>query len=103
MLHRRNGRMAPLPAAARFSGKVRFRPEADIRGSSTRFDIYGRYVVEVVREGSQWKVFSIGEGKRVLASNIVIPPNVPEQALATYLDDLLHELATPGRTIRAVE
>jgi hypothetical protein len=68
-----------------------------------RFDIYGRYEIEVARDGATWKAFSVGEGKRVPLDDILIPPDVREDELQTYLDDLLHELATPGRTIRRVD
>jgi hypothetical protein len=54
------------------------------------------------RDGSTWKAFSVGEGKRVPLDDVVIPANAKEEELQTYLDDLFHELATPGRTIRRV-
>lgn len=67
-----------------------------------RFDIYGRYELEVLCEGNRWKVFSVGAGKRELLNDVVIPNEIGPQEIATYLDALFHELATPGRTIRRV-
>ena len=47
-------------------------------------------------------VFSVTEGKRAPLDHVLIPPHVKEEELSTYLDDLFHELARPGRTIRRV-
>ena len=66
-----------------------------------RFDIFGRYEIEVARDAATWKAFRVGEGKRV-PLNLAIPPNLKEDEVQTYLDDLFHELATPGRRIRRV-
>jgi hypothetical protein len=46
-----------------------------------RFDIYGRYELEVLREGNQWKVFSVGAGKRELLNDVVIPNDVEQQEI----------------------
>lgn len=67
-----------------------------------RFDIYGKQQLEVVRDGGAWKVYGVGDGKRVLLSDVVIPAEVEESEISTYLDDLFHELARPGQTIRRV-
>jgi hypothetical protein len=66
------------------------------------FDIYGHYEVDVIRDGAKWKVFNLGEGKRILLSDLIIPSEVQEHEIATYLDDLFHELAKPGQKIRRV-
>jgi hypothetical protein len=67
-----------------------------------RFNIYGHYDLDVIRDGTQWKVFELGEGKRALLHDVVIPSEVGEHEVATYLDDLFHELAKPGQSIRRV-
>ena len=67
-----------------------------------RFDIYGRLELDVVREGGKWKVFNVASGKRVPA-NVVIPIEVQEHEIATYLDDLFHEGAKPGESVRRVD
>lgn len=66
-----------------------------------RFDIFGRFEIELTRDGATWKALSVGEGKRK-PLNLPIPPDLKEDELQTYLDDLFHEFATPGRTIRRV-
>lgn len=67
-----------------------------------RFDIYGRYQLEVIREGDSWKIYSLGVGTRAPVHSLVIPPEAQPHELEIWLDDLLHELAEPGRTIRRV-
>ena len=67
-----------------------------------RFDIYGRHELHVVREDSKWKVFTVDSGKRV-PLNVVIPLEVQEHEIATYLDDLFHEGAKPGDIVRRID
>ena len=67
-----------------------------------RFDIYGRHELDVVREDGKWKVFNVASGKRVPVS-VVIPIEVQEHEIATYLDDLFHEGARPGESVRRVD
>ncbi len=68
-----------------------------------RFDIYGRFSVEVVREGDTWTVYRLGDGKRRREHELVVPPSLAADEIATYLDDLLHELAQPGCGIRRLD
>jgi hypothetical protein len=67
-----------------------------------RFDIYGRFQLEVVREGTAWAVYRLAPGKRIAAADLIIPPDVQPNEVATYLDDLFHESAVPGKSIRLV-
>jgi len=69
---------------------------------TVRFWIYGNYELDVVREGDKWRVFNLNVGKRVPLTDVVIPTEVQENEIATYLDDLFHELAKPGQAIRRV-
>lgn len=73
------------------------------KGRDMRFDVYGRFQLDVLRRGSAWVVYQPGHGKRRLMPEIVIPPTVESSAIAGYLDDLLHELALPGKTIRRLD
>jgi len=53
-------------------------------------------MLEIIRKENRWKTFYIGmDGKKRLASDIVIPPDLTEEELIDYLDDLCHEWATP--------
>lgn len=68
-----------------------------------RFDVYGRFLIDVVREGDRLVVLELGaEGKRRLRPDIVLDPGLDDAAIARALDDLLHELGGPGRSIREV-
>lgn len=60
-----------------------------------RLNVFGREL-EVVRNDGQWSAFYLGnEGKKRLASDIVIPAEIDESELLTYLADVCHEWATP--------
>ena len=61
---------------------------------SLRFDVFGRDVVIVAKDGG-WQAFYVGsEGKRRPARDISIPSSVGESEMLQYLDDLCHEWAT---------
>jgi hypothetical protein len=62
-----------------------------------RFDVFGRYEIDVERRGDRWLVYLRGEGKRREHPTLVIPSEIPEDGLAGYLEDVLHEEGTPGR------
>jgi hypothetical protein len=67
------------------------------------FDVYGRYRVHAERHGEVWLVLRVApDGKRGLLG-VEVPPELPESALAEFLDDLLHEDSGPGEAIRLVE
>jgi hypothetical protein len=73
-----------------------------VRGASLRFDIYGRYQLEVIREGDAWNIYRLGVGTRAPVHSLPIPPEAQPHEIEIWLVDLLHELAEPGRTIRRV-
>lgn len=58
-----------------------------------RLDVFGRELI-VERRGDAWEVFHPGEGKRRVAHDVSIPPELPEDRVAEFLADLLHEFAT---------
>lgn len=68
-----------------------------------RFDIYGRYQLEVVRQDNTWTIYRTGDGKRRQERGLVIPSSIAAADVSMYLDDLLHELAYPGATIRRLD
>ena len=68
-----------------------------------RFDVYGRYQLQIERHENRWLVYVLGDGKRREHPNIFIPPDTAENALTAYLEDLLHEEGAPGRMIRRIE
>ena len=59
-----------------------------------RFDVFGTPVEVLAREG-QWLVFYLGsEGKKRLATDIIIPPQITESQVRGYLADIRHEYAS---------
>ncbi len=57
---------------------------------------YGRKI-EIVKMENRWKVFYLGnEGKKRTAHDILIPSGLKEDELKNYIEDLLHEWATPS-------
>ncbi len=67
-----------------------------------RFDVYGRFRVDIERRDGAWVVYRVGAGTRAPMPDLVVPADVAADKLEDYLNDLLHELATPGREIRRV-
>ena len=58
------------------------------------FDVFGRRVL-VSRKNGRWTAFYSGaEGKRRIATDIIIPASTAEADLEQYLADLCHEWAT---------
>jgi hypothetical protein len=68
-----------------------------------RFNVYNRFKLDVVREGEQWVAYRLELGKRIKVKEFAIPPSLREADIATFLDDIYHELATPGQTVQLEE
>ena len=64
-----------------------------------KFDVYGRFQVEVLREKGRWVVYRLGSGRRT-RFDVMIPASVAASEVGTYLDDLLHELSGPNQRVR---
>ena len=62
--------------------------------------MYGRFKVDVVREGNHWTVYRLEPGKRIKMGDFAIPSSLREEELGTFLDDIYHELAKPGQTVQ---
>lgn len=64
-----------------------------------RFDIFGRYVLDVRRDGGRWIAYRVGEGTR-RPVNLHVPSDLEDAQLDRYLEDLLHESGRPGTSLR---
>jgi hypothetical protein len=64
-----------------------------------KFDIYGRFQVDVRRENDSWEVYRLEPGKRARMEEIVIPSALEADEIIVYLDDIFHELAGFGQSI----
>jgi len=65
-----------------------------------KFDVYGRFQLEAAREGNMWVAYRLVPGKRIRADDLIIPSEIQPNVIATYLDDLFHEGAAPGTSVR---
>jgi hypothetical protein len=57
-----------------------------------RFDVYGRFQLELVRENRTWRAYRIGSGTRAPMTDIAFPDTLDQRDIAGYLDDMFHEL-----------
>ena len=67
-----------------------------------KFNIYGRFQVDVRRENDAWAVYRAELGKRTLLNDVIIPSNLAVHDLATYLDDVFHEFARLGENVESM-
>ena len=67
-----------------------------------KFDIYGRFQLEVLRENNAWVVYRLGFGTRSRTNDVVLPAELEPGELATFLDDLFHELDRENQGVREV-
>lgn len=67
-----------------------------------RYDVYGRFRIEVRREGDRWVAYRLGEGVRRLDPDVQLPPETSAEEVRRALEDVFHEFASPGRTIEEI-
>ncbi len=68
-----------------------------------KFSIYGHFDLEIIRQNDRWLAFRLGEGVKRPEPDVVIPPDIDETELLSFLDDIFHELATSGTLIRQLD
>lgn len=68
-----------------------------------KFNIYARFQVEVRRDGDRWDVFRLEQGRRARMHDVVIPTELEPDEIATWLDDIFHELAGPGQRVELLD
>lgn len=64
-----------------------------------RFDIYGRFQLEVRRDNDTWEVYRHELGKRARVVDVVIPSTLAAEEIAIWLDDIYHEFSGPGQRV----
>jgi hypothetical protein len=67
-----------------------------------KFDIYGRFQVDVRRVNDSWEVYRLEPGKRAKMEELVIPPTLGANEIIVYLDDIFHELAGFGQSVEPI-
>ena len=65
-----------------------------------KFDTYGKFQLDVVREASTWVAYRLESGKRIVLRDFSIPDFLDESELTIYLDDIYHEMGGPGERVR---
>jgi hypothetical protein len=68
-----------------------------------RFNIYGRFQVEVRRENDAWIAYRAENGKRARLHDVVLPSDLEAHDIAIYLDDIFHEYAGIGQTVELIQ
>lgn len=68
-----------------------------------KVDVYGKFQLEVAREGQRWVAYRLSPGKRSEWNELVIPPGLEAAEICEYLDDLFHEGARPGQRVRQLD
>jgi len=67
-----------------------------------KFNIYGRFQLDVRRENDGWEVYRLEPGKRAKMGDVVVPAILEAEEIATYLDDIFHELAGLGQRVELI-
>jgi hypothetical protein len=68
-----------------------------------KFNIYDRFVVEIIRKEKRWVAFRVGEGVKVPESNLIVPQDLEASELITFVEDMYHEFARPGKSIEILD
>ncbi len=68
-----------------------------------KFDVYGRFFIEVTRESGRWIAHRIDQGRRSKMHELAIPGEAQADDIPRWLEDLLHEYALPNRTVTRIE
>jgi hypothetical protein len=59
-----------------------------------RLNAYGK-LLEIIRENESWVIYEVGEGKKSRSNDIYIPSDYNKEQVVRFLEDMLHERATP--------
>ena len=63
-----------------------------------KFDVFGKKM-SVSRKDGQWLLFNESvTGLKARVYDVVIPSELQEDEIATYLDDIYHEYSSEGHT-----
>lgn len=67
-----------------------------------RFDIYGRFQLEVRWENDAWEVYRHELGKRARVTDVVVPSTLADDEIAIWFDDIYHEFSGPGQRVERI-
>ena len=64
-------------------------------GKAIEFDVFGKRIL-ALRNNGAWELFETGnEGRSRRYGGTIVPPDLSENELLTFLDDFFHAYATP--------
>jgi hypothetical protein len=52
--------------------------------------------LEILKEDGEWVIYHLGKGKKSRSNDLLIPSEFNEAEVILYLEDMLHEVATPA-------
>ena len=58
--------------------------------------------MDLERVEDRWIAYRVGDGKRRPLPELLVPGEIEPDGLPRYLDDLYHEMSSPGRSIRQI-
>ena len=70
--------------------------------ATLRFDVYGQFFMDLVRESGWWKAYRVGADGKRMDTGILISGDTPKDALADRLDVYFHESSSPGARVQLV-
>ena len=68
-----------------------------------KFNMYGRFQIEVRRKNEAWRVYRAESGKRTELNDFVIPSCLEVSEIAIYLDDIFYEIAGLGECVELMQ
>ena len=71
-------------------------------GGLMKFNIYDRFVLEIQQIDGGWAAWRLGEGRK-RPEDLIIPPGFDPAGLITFLDDIYHEYARPGKVVTMLD
>ena len=72
---------------------------AEVGHQNMKFDIYGKFQLQIEWKNGKWQVYKIGNGLRMPVHDLIIPSEVSSKDLPAFLDDVFHEYASPGAKV----
>ncbi len=68
-----------------------------------KFDIYGKFQLDVARGAGTWVAYRLEPGKRIVLRDFSIPDFLDGGELAAYLDDIYHEMGGPEERVTQIK
>lgn len=68
-----------------------------------KFDVYGRFEIEVLPEPAGWVAYRLGPGMRHRDYDIVFASSVVEDDMEGLLDEMFSDLAVPGQRVKRTD